>query len=764
MPPIKRKRAIKTCEYCYTHKIKCDKGNPCSSCLRMDRKCVYIAHRTEMQTGAEPARAKTKAAAGTKVPKLVLSTDSECSSMYYSRGFQPFLEPGLNRIVLYKMAQYTPKPEVLNYQNNGLNITASEIVQAFPPKSDFHEALWSYWYAIHPLIPILDQNDIQQKYTEFWHNLEGDNPVFDVNFALILLAMLFATNSAKGFNEKDRHVSGQIKTKKEAIYNLYEKIKINCGLNVNPTVDFLKASVIFLYTGSVYYIGIFSTTSMLSRAAEFIGLHRDPLLHHENPHLLSPKEIDSRRYIWNFIRYLDTSTSNQAGLSPHMILINASTEFPSKYDYNPHTGEFDGPLSPFRLFNITMFKSSLVLETVSHCLNFDFTSEEEFKTKTDNVTATIMALYRDVGGIIGELLACKGYSQELISFLVAHASGSVHRVFLLHLSGHCISEIDHNKIISRPKDLSAQLPGLDLKNASIEFIKNTLTVHKEYPPIVIQILILFIYETKDKVNTPESIKQFTWFSKNTNPLQYIFFLLRDIYAYPDRIVDMSSLPVEIQNFYIPPAILTHAGDLRRFAVDTAFDCIFQFSYLWPPLLLDVMNLLTSVKQFVYAQSNERKNEDSVPRDTATGDDAHGSDNNAAFKDVKPHNNNPLPWLPPPLPNKAYTPLPAKFQNHHPPPPSMYGAQMMGAGLYTPSYYPAFEGRLGNTGVIFDQSGLPHYYPQVPVFGHSVSPLAGQGNVVSSSPSVSLTTSATSPVEPDHNVSLGGSNATAPPSQ
>lgn len=526
--------------------------------------------------------------------------------MYYSRGFMPFLEPTLNKMVLAQMAHLTPKPDVLNYDNNEIHAPDNDIVNRFPSKKEFDECLWYYWHAIHPLIPILDQTEIQDNYSIFWEQLERQDSIFDINFALLLLAMLFATKSANGFNEMDKEKSLTMEREKKQIYDLYETIKTKCGLNLEPTFDFLKASVIIFYTGTFYYVGLFSATSMLSRLAEFMGFHRDPLMHTGRPETLSPKELDRRRYVWNFIRYLDTSTSVQSGLSPHMILINASTEFPSKYDYNAETGEFDGPLSPFRLFNIAMFKSSLVLETVIHCLNFDFTSEEDYRTKTNNVTATVMALYRDVGGIIGEILSCRGCPNELISFLVAHASGSVHRVFLLHLSGEGRTRLYHNKVISRPVDLGVKLPKLDLQNVTPEFFKKTLEVDSEYPILIIRILILFVYETKDRVNTPDNLQQYTWFSKNTNPMQYIFFLIRDIYAYPNRHVTIDSLPSEILNFYIPPVLLNYREDLRRFVIDTAFSYLFQFNYLWPDRLLNIMDFLAKLKDFVYGETESKK--------------------------------------------------------------------------------------------------------------------------------------------------------------
>lgn len=738
MPPIKRRRLITTCEYCYSHKIKCDKRQPCSSCLRMNTECLYRSNKKDLDK-------ITSSKAPKKTARMVWENPDGITSIYYSRGFQPYLEPGLNRILLFKMAQYTPKPEVLNYSNNGLNSSTNEIISEFPSKQEFDECFWYYWHSIHPLIPILDQQTIQDNYDSFWEKLNANDAVFDVNFALILLAMLFSTKSSHFFNEKDKDKAKSIKSENEAIFNLYEKIKINCGLNVKSTFDFLKASVIILYTGSFYHVGLFSTTSMLSRLAEFMGFHRDPLIHHENPETLSAKEIDCRRYVWNFIRYLDTSTSIQSGLSPHMILINASTEFPSRYDYNPETGEFNGPLSPFRLFNIAMFKSSLVLETVIHCLNFDATSEEELKSKISNVTTTVMALYRDVGGIIGEILSCKGYSDELISFLVAHASGSVHRVFLLHLSGDGTTHYHFNKVISRPSDSLLDFLKFDLKNVSTDFLEKTLKIDSEYSILVIQIMMLFVYETKDKVNTPESLKQFTWFAKNTNPLQYIFFILKDIYGHPNRTVNIDSLPFEIQNFYIPPELLTYQSDLRKFVVDVAFDYMYQYSYLWPALLIDMMDLLVELRKFVYSETNQN-----LPLSLVIGDTKKSHLNSTISEDdVKPvetHNNNPIPWLPLPLPptTYAYPPTVGQYQpltipiSVPPPPPS---------SQYPRSYYHSpYDTRSQSIGM-YDNGAPPIYYqPQLlplPNVQNSQSLQQGK-NSMSGIPANSINTSGSVP--------------------
>ena len=713
MPKLRRRRRILTCEYCYNHKLKCDRNQPCSTCIRTKHDCVYHfkdkidphafnsidddytghvlqtvpkvkddlnpdivaayenvsneltkkisiykekndkndkndisnddinANTKSNDTTSTSKASKAKNSKNTsietnnkknssKVPKKVQLKESNNpvfmsnisnTPLYYSRAFFPYLEPSLNRMMLFKMSEVGESGQIKNdfshigtydFQRFGLPITLDQLVEEYPKKESFDDIIYLYWDYIHPLIPIIDREITMNNYIRFWKDLnDPENPRFDIDSGVLFLAMLLAVKTAFEVNEKDPSKLKLIQDEKSRVYDTFEKFKLIFGFRTNPNLAYIQSSIILFQSSCIYYIGIFTYTASLARQSEFMGLHRDPLLHDVYPNTKNIKDIEVRRLVWHYVRFLDTSASIVSGMSPHMIMTNASTKFPSKYDYNHETNKFDGDLNPFMVFTISRFKCSLVMETISHFLNSDFSSDNERLLRWEGIAKTVVALYQDVNTLVKEIFSCESnpkYSKILLRWLVSNAAIFVHRTYLLHRACDRRPYSHHNRVILKPANAAnVELTKLSQASSNKDFFNKVLTLRMPYFETTIEVSILVLYETKIRVGVSPELSKYRWFTKNANPFQYIYFVIRDIYHYPTKRYNLNNLPEEIKRFIFEDELLDFTGDVRKYVVDLALTSLSQLKDFWCEPINDMMNFLCELKKYVYRCTESSNN-------------------------------------------------------------------------------------------------------------------------------------------------------------
>lgn len=642
MGKLKRNRKIRTCEYCYSHKLKCDRNSPCSTCIRTKSECVYHFKQFKKENGDE-STAKSKKSLKveshgqgdfeeTKVDnarrKIFFKSSASITPLYYSRAFYPFLEPSLNRVLLFKLSEFARfglssvnSKKFRGYDSERFGLNLDELADEYPKKEEFDDMIDLYWDYIHPLIPIIDRDTTLANYEKFWREFgDKDEPQFDIDSGVLFLSMLFAVKTAFEVNEKNAKKVEELKRQKNQIYNTFEKFKLAFSNIGNANLSFIQASLILYQSGCIYYIGLFTYTASLARQAEFMGLHRDPLLHDVHPNKDRIKDVEIKRRVWHCIRFLDTATSITAGMSPHMIMTNSSTKFPSKHEYNRETRQFDGELNPFMIYTICSFKSSLVIETVSHYLNSDFSSDEEKQLRWESIAKTVIALYQDIHTLVKEIFSCSNnpkYSNVILRWLVANVATLVHRAYLLHIV--CIRRpySHQNRVILKPFNTpDIGLTKLSRANSNKEFFDKILTIRMPYHPGAIEVSVLLLYETNVRVGMSPELSKFRWFTKSANPFQYIYFVLRDIYHFPTKIYKFTHIPQEIKNFIFDDDLLNCKEDVRKFAVDLSLNALYRLKAQWSAPIVDMMNFLLELRKFIYKSVATRSQSMSNPDNKA----------------------------------------------------------------------------------------------------------------------------------------------------
>lgn len=685
MPKVKRNRKIRTCEYCYHHKLKCDRNTPCSTCLRTKSECVYQFKSNndsdnilteEPKKKAQKSHIVTKKTAPSLEPAspeednvikwrkedgklsieetnsdVIFSTNINNIPLYYSRAFFPYLEPSLNRMFLFKMSEIGERGFMndfshvgtYDFQRFGFKNSLEQLVKEYPKKEEFDDIIYIYWDSIHPLVPVIDKEQTMVRYIRFWNELENEtNPRFDIDSGVLFLAMLLAVKTAFEVNITDPEQVKKSLIEKNKIFDTFEKFKLFFGFKTNPNISYVQASIILYSTSAIYFIGLFTYTAALARQAEFMGLHRDPLLHDVYPNKNNTKDVEIRRTVWHFVRYLDTSTSVVSGMSPHMIMTNASTKFPSKHEYNSETGKFDGDINPFMVFTISRFKCSLVMETISHYLNSDFSSDTEKLLRWEGISRTVIALYQDVFTLVKEILSCSNnpkYSQNLLRFLISNAITNVHRTYLLHRACDRRPYSHHNRVILKPANAAnVELTKLSQASSSKDFFEKVLTIRMPYYESTMEVSILLLYESRYRFKLTPELEKFRWFSKNANPLQYTFFVLRDLYHYPDKRYTFTHIPQDIRNFIIDEEVLKFEGDIRRDVVDITITNLISLKDYWCEPLNDVMNFLCELKKYVYKSIDKRAEAARSEKDESTSDGTKQNTDGASSSLPNKHDN------------------------------------------------------------------------------------------------------------------------------
>lgn len=679
---LKRRREIRTCEYCYHHKLKCDRAQPCNTCVRRKHECIYQFQKKASFKDREDHFATLSVSPshngqfGSHILPHVLSSDVANSGntsgiaishneqeeekhhivknnpdyskpemtfvsniintpIYYSRAFFPYLEPSLNRMMLFKMSEmgdtgrvntdfsHTGTYDFQRFSTPSTNALA-QLVEEYPKKEYFDDTIYLYWDYIHPLIPVVDRKTTMVKYIKFWEDFRNPiEPKFDIDSGVLFLAMLLAVNTAFEISEKNNNEkSPTFSMQKTKLFDTFEKFKLIFGFRTNPNLAYIQSSIILFQSSCIYYMGIFTYTSAISRQAEFMGLHRDPLLHDVQPNKKNMREVEVRRQTWHFVRILDTAASVVSGMSPHMIMTNASAKFPSKREYNPETKKFDGQLNPFKVFAICRFKCSLVMETISHFLNSDFSSDNERILRWEGIEQTVSALYQDINNLIKDIFSCEKnpkYSKELLRWLVANASFECHRVYLLHRACDRRPYSHQNRVILKPINAAkVELTKLSQASSNKDFFDQVLTIRMPYYDSVVEVCILLLYEVIIRVSLPPELAKFKWFTKNANPFQYIYFVMRDIFHYPNKVYNFESLPKEVKNLIHDDTLMKQQGDVRKYVVNQCLDSLAVLKNFWVEPISDMMNFLCELRKYVIYATSNNSNENSSSSNMSKG--------------------------------------------------------------------------------------------------------------------------------------------------
>ena len=198
MKVIKRHRSIKTCKYCYEHKLKCNKQSPCDNCTRLGitSHCVYGFKRSgESSVPTNVGKRTTKPEQKTKTLTTPLP-----------KPYYPYLaEAETGNLLNVQDATsntWMKRNAIANFKKCGKGFMTAEEVNALIPANRATTCLVAdtYFQKIDPIIPILHREHVFQKIDSAYTQKRLKNTIC-ISEYLIIFAILFSvaySNVAEG--------------------------------------------------------------------------------------------------------------------------------------------------------------------------------------------------------------------------------------------------------------------------------------------------------------------------------------------------------------------------------------------------------------------------------------------------------------------------------------------------------------------------------------------------------------------------------------
>ncbi|OGM45121.1 hypothetical protein ABOM_006626 [Aspergillus bombycis] len=317
-PRLARKRDVQACEQCRSRKIKCDRAKPhCRCCCKYGRPCIY-------RPKAE-ARAQQERAIGN------MTTEEErvsmCSANPQSSGGPEekqtiaFNQVGHLkasddvRLRYYSSSSWVAGVEVSNvspYDRHGLSPgSLAQTSNDFIYLAEVDQLI--AWYAkyCHFWFPLVDCNEVIAEVDE-QRNHGSSKPGA---LALIAAICYTATRSIKAPENTNVWFSFRSSFWKEVTTQLLAESGYPSRPNLNTVRVAFFLAIPSMAEGHTHPDP--SSVSILVRAAQSLGLHREPLLFQ-----LSAQDAEVSRVLWWSVRGLDITYAISHGLPP---VIHAET-------------------------------------------------------------------------------------------------------------------------------------------------------------------------------------------------------------------------------------------------------------------------------------------------------------------------------------------------------------------------------------------------------------------------------------------------------
>ncbi|CCH60200.1 hypothetical protein TBLA_0C04000 [Henningerozyma blattae CBS 6284] len=544
-PKIKRRREIKTCLRCYKHKLKCDKSIPCSNCKNFDTQelCVYGFTKDEItKILSKGERAKqlskniltripdknTKDISSTPTPPPTTETSSappkklykssNSTLVYRSKYFHPFFTSTINdrlltsddydEFILSKEFHGNPIRKFDRFSTTPLQF--QETIQLLPNSIKTAQSIIdTYFDSIHPVLPFLDKKSIQASLQETYNSISNDEPV-----SITTLTLLYAIFFTSSFATVASGVIPDILICNK-YYSAYSMLLPLAKFPFVPNIETLQAFIIVNFIIDPNMVEFVAYSAMLVRIGQQLGLHK-----------ISDNANTMRyRILWSTIIYIEGSSSVVAGF-PYLSsdsLIN-SVQLRNK-DIGP-----DETALPYLFLegkariNI-LFKKIMNLGTQKQLELSDFGDVRE---KLYSLSTKIANINWEMGTIPNKLSTY--FVNTLNIFL-----------YRLHLRFYALtsSQTQEEKILKKNGENFTSLNDID--------ISNLLSINDNvYHINIIQVTLGLLFNTYERL-IQKDISNFSWYSRGSTIMQYLFVIISDIHQNPKRPYRVSDFPIELKD-------------------------------------------------------------------------------------------------------------------------------------------------------------------------------------------------------------------------
>lgn len=506
---ITRTRIIKSCQYCYTHKTKCDKKSPCGTCtkLNIQDNCIYGFSKTDISITSKISKPKIFTNSTLKLP--------EDTSAFRSKYFYPFFTGSVNDQILSNQSynkitliDSIGSNEITKFDRFALSqITISEIFELFPSSKEIAlTQIETYFDCVHPVIPIVDYQTVLKSLDNIYSNL-GCSPRINILEVLLIISILFCSAYATV-------ASGIIPDLLlcNKYYAAYKYLMNKTEFIIKPHLESLQAFIITNFITDPNMTDSTSYSPMLVRMGQQLNLNKVSYL------LKTPKNLG---LLWHYILYIDGSSSVGSGLpfstTPGIFKMVPILECQNEYEDETFPIEFSiGRFQINRVFRDIM--ETTVRKTISECDH-------------DVLVKNINELYKQINNQVNSIKSKNRKNGEYFS--------STLYIFLyrLHLRYYALENLKNydsseNAETQSVVNNSEQMDIMWILNSKQDLVSETI-------PLT---LLLLFYTLKRLVQ--KDVNNLAWYTRGSTVMQYLLVTLRDIYQNPQKLysLDMFAEP------------------------------------------------------------------------------------------------------------------------------------------------------------------------------------------------------------------------------
>ncbi|KAK9452845.1 hypothetical protein V1511DRAFT_513353 [Dipodascopsis uninucleata] len=314
---IKRRRQMTVCLSCAAHRVKCDKVKPrCGRCQNLNRLCQYPEsnHKASHLLGDDQD-------IDIRDDESKYMIDMGCESSRYSGSMDWVASLKRDAVTANLILSYNREHgESLARIQQELKILCG-IYMPSRSKSDY--LVRTYFLAVHPFVPILEEKKMLEEYEELWNSINSPHGMID-QAVCIFFAICYASSVALEEEMKYDHTK-TLRTER----NDYHRDVQNFRMALQRSFDIFqypRSPYIRCFTASLILQTVVARNSDIDgtaqvslsmRIAEVLGLHRDPKVFKAAK--LTDDQIEARRRLWWMVGLLDmmTSISNGLQMSAH---------------------------------------------------------------------------------------------------------------------------------------------------------------------------------------------------------------------------------------------------------------------------------------------------------------------------------------------------------------------------------------------------------------------------------------------------------------
>ncbi|KAL3229998.1 ancestral locus [Nakaseomyces bracarensis] len=576
---ISRRRKIKSCQYCYIHKLKCDHGTPCQTCTsqQVEDQCIY-----NFQNGKHAKEPHSHKVVNTKYKLVNISKDD----FFKSRAFYPLFSSTLtDKLVfpsLYDSTALNPKftrnpITSLSKLHRSTPITdIDEVISLIPKKlNDSLAQLTTFECSIHPVIPILSIKECEAALAELYKQLKHSQ--VDINNCLLLFSILFCASYAN-------LASGALLNTQACTdyYRAYNFILKQSDFPRYPNRKALETYVLVNFTLDPNMVDATNFSPMLVRMAQQLGLHK--LDSHQDTH------SNKLHVLWHFLLYIDGSSSVVNGF-PFSTRSNILDEIPIPIKYvDPN------PSVPIE-FTIGRFYINKSFRIV-----MDLASQSNICSKNEKNTDE--NVINSVAKIIIKL--CKSMENRLSEDSGDYFSSTLY-VFLYRLHSRYILLTSNG--LPNDKVLRSESPNNEKLSNVVGDVSWILDKPQEFNKKVVILSLLILIQTLRRL-TQKNIQNFDWYTKGSTVMQYLFVLLKNLYQNSSFVIDLEdNFPdyVHTLNDDVLMSLEKEPFHFQIVLLDTLMDLLeFKLAPLWNNFDLFQFSLIKNIKEETWKKLSKIK--------------------------------------------------------------------------------------------------------------------------------------------------------------